>query len=257
MSGDSEGVEAARAAVAANSVWYHTIELAPGVVTPGYTDWRKVVERILPDDLSGKRCLDIGTFDGFWAFEMERRGAEVVAIDVEKIDDAEWPPHRREQLKREQDEAGVELGRGFEIASRALGSRVRRVICPYYELTAEAIGGPVDLIFSGAILLHLRDPVRGLERARAALAPAGVMRALEPISTRLTLLSRGRPAASFEPLTTPFNWWVPNLAGIDAWFQVAGFERAVRPTFVRPGGHPSMRERFAALTYRPAGEASR
>src|SRR5512142_3452399 len=33
--------------------------------------------------LEGKRCLDSGTADGFWAFEMERRGAaEVLATDV-------------------------------------------------------------------------------------------------------------------------------------------------------------------------------
>ena len=32
--------ETARRAVAANPVWYHAIELAPGVVTPGRADWR-------------------------------------------------------------------------------------------------------------------------------------------------------------------------------------------------------------------------
>ena len=42
-----------------------------------------------PQSLRGKRCLDVGTYDGFWAFEMERRGAaEVVAVDV--LDHARW-----------------------------------------------------------------------------------------------------------------------------------------------------------------------
>jgi tRNA (mo5U34)-methyltransferase len=61
--------------------WYHTLELAPGVVTPGMFDLRPYVSRYgLPERLDGKRVLDIGTWDGFWAFEMERRGAaEVVA----------------------------------------------------------------------------------------------------------------------------------------------------------------------------------
>src|SRR5207244_1994191 len=69
--------------------WYHTLELAPGVLTPGWFDLRDLARDIPWPDLTGKRCLDVGTFDGFWAFEMERRGAaEVVAIDV--LDPLRW-----------------------------------------------------------------------------------------------------------------------------------------------------------------------
>ena len=68
----------------------------------------------------------------------------------------------------------MELGRGFELAAGALGSAVERRLVSVYELSPEAIGGPVDLAFSGAIMLHLRDPVRALERiARRAAARAG------------------------------------------------------------------------------------
>src|SRR5438270_2000125 len=119
----------AREAVAANPVWYHTIELAPGVVTPGRIDHRGVVDRVLPADLSGKRALDVGTFDGFWAFELERRGAEVTAIDVDRVDSAEWPPLSRARLEREAQDWGLQLGRGFALAAAAIGSRVRRIEC--------------------------------------------------------------------------------------------------------------------------------
>jgi len=41
-----------------------------------------LAERLPWPDLRGARCLDIGTADGFWAFEMERRGAaDVLATD--------------------------------------------------------------------------------------------------------------------------------------------------------------------------------
>jgi hypothetical protein len=75
--------DAARARVAGLD-WWHTIEVAPGVVTPGGWDLRATAERLpWPPSLAGMRCLDIGTMDGFWAFELERRGAgEVVASDV-------------------------------------------------------------------------------------------------------------------------------------------------------------------------------
>src|SRR5215204_594601 len=73
--------------------WYHTLELAPGIVTPGWFDARGVVPQLpMPASLAGRRCLDVGTYDGFWAFEMERRGAEeVVAIDVVDSRRWEWP----------------------------------------------------------------------------------------------------------------------------------------------------------------------
>jgi hypothetical protein len=46
----------------------------------------------IPEDLSGKRCLDVATMDGFWAFEMERRGAaSVTALDLEDPDELDWP----------------------------------------------------------------------------------------------------------------------------------------------------------------------
>src|SRR5436190_360090 len=73
--------------------WYHTIELAPGLVTPAWFDTRKVLSELpFPTSLAGKRCLDVATFDGFWAFEMERRGAsETIGIDLLDPSEADWP----------------------------------------------------------------------------------------------------------------------------------------------------------------------
>src|SRR5439155_16266083 len=76
--------------------WYHTLELAPGVVTEGMFDHRPYVDRYrLPADLRGRRVLEVGTFDGFWAFELERRGARVTAIDVDRVEHYDWPPRLR------------------------------------------------------------------------------------------------------------------------------------------------------------------
>ena len=81
--------------------WYHTQELGPGVVTQGMFDLRPYVERYgIPADLTGLRALDVGTFEGFWAFELERRGAEVVAIDVDSIQDLDWPPRPAPRRRR-------------------------------------------------------------------------------------------------------------------------------------------------------------
>ena len=231
---EGDRADAARKAAGSNPVWYHTIELAPGVATPGQIDLREAAGRVLPDDLSGKRALDVGTFDGFWAFEMERRGAEVVAIDVDRIDAAEWPPLNRPKLEARAREWDVQLGRGFNIVSEFTGSSVKRVISPVYDVTAEVLGGPVDFAFSGDIMLHLRDPIRALQAIRGALAPGGQLLQFEPFSLPATLRAPRRPMAEFKPLVTDFDWWYPNLATLSAWPRAAGFADVRRTGVLRP-----------------------
>jgi tRNA (mo5U34)-methyltransferase len=239
-------------AIAANPGWYHTIELAPGVVTPGQIDLRETAGKVLPGDLSGKRALDVGTFDGFWAFEMERRGADVVAIDLPALEAAEWPTLNRARLEATAREWSLELGRGFRLASDALGSSVERVVCHVQELGRDRVGGPVDFVFSGAILLHLRDPVGALERIHSVLEPGGQLVIVEPFSPRTTIRSPRGPVAEFQPLTTPFNWWVANLAGLRAWLTAAGFEGIERLGFHRPPSVKQMRQWQVAYSARVA-----
>lgn len=230
------GTASLRDAVASNPGWYHTLELAPGVVTPGHVDLRGLPERVLPASLAGRRALDVGTFDGFWAFAMEERGADVVALDLPALDAAQWPPVHRARLERAMRERELELGRGFRIAAEALGSSVRRVESPVQDLDPEAIGGPVDFVFLGALLLHLRDPVGALERVRGVLAPGGRLVVLEPVVEVLCLLAPRRPLARFDVLHSDFNWWAANVACLEAWLRTAGFARTARGGLHRAAG---------------------
>lgn len=229
------GLAQLRTEVAANPAWYHTIELAPGIVTPGHIDLRPVADSTLPSKIApGTRALDVGTFDGFWSFELERRGADVTAIDIENFDAVEWPPLHRPMLEARAEELGTQLGRGFAIASKALNSKVAYVHCSVYELTPEAIGGPVDLAFLGSLLLHLRDPVRALESILGALRPGGELRLLEPIDVQATIRSPKRPMAAFAVPESEFNWWIPNVAALGAWMNAAGFVDVRRGGLKRP-----------------------
>src|SRR4030095_270786 len=73
--------EELRRRVAGHPFWYHHIELADGVVTPG-TNPLNEAAYMIPADLTGKRVLDVGAWDGYWTFAALKRGArEVVAID--------------------------------------------------------------------------------------------------------------------------------------------------------------------------------
>ena len=199
--------------------WYHTIELAPGVETAGWFDLRKVAARLPWPDLSGRRCLDVGTFDGFWAFEMERRGAaEVVAIDLLEPESWDWPAGSTEAVAEALNRR-KHGGSGFETARKALGSSVARHELSVYDLDPERLGR-FDFIYLGSLLLHLRDPVGALEHVRAACS--GELMLLDAFDPWLTVVSRA-PAAALDGLGRPW-WWRPSLRTLGRFVESAGFE---------------------------------
>jgi tRNA (mo5U34)-methyltransferase len=139
--------------------WYHTLELGPGLTTEGWFDLRPYVDRYgIPERLDGMRALEVGTWDGFWAFELERRGAEVVALDLDDERELDWPARRRPETFSDE-----KRGDGFRLAKEILGSRVERVVCSIYEALPEDLG-QFDLVFCGSVLIHLRDQLLALER---------------------------------------------------------------------------------------------
>ena len=233
--------------------WYHTLELSPGVVTPGWFDTRTVVPRLpIPASLEGMRCLDVGTFDGFWAFEMERRGGSVTAVDVLDPREWDWPVNSSaEALAAIGQRKGA--GTGFEIARDALGSRVERLACNVYDLDPERVG-EFDFVYLGSLLLHLRDPVRALERVRQVCR--GTALVVDAIDLRLTLVAPRTAVASLDGVGRPW-WWKPNVAGLVRMVEAAGFEPVARPCriYMPPGvgqGRPRPRDLLRHPRLEPA-----
>jgi tRNA (mo5U34)-methyltransferase len=224
-----------RAAIA-STLWYHTIELAPGVVTPGWFDLRPVVDRLPWPDVAGKRCLDVGTYDGFLAFEMERRGAaEVVAVDVDDHTQWDWPPRQRaEGAKRLAELAGPEKGVGFRVAAEALGSKVTRVGGSVYRLAELGIGS-FDVVVCGSLLLHLRDPIAALDSIRTVCE--GSFLSSEAIDLRLSLLHPKQPYARLDGTSELCQWWTPNRAGHAQMVRSGGFDVVQEgPAYADPYG---------------------
>lgn len=197
--------------------WYHTIDLGHGVVTPGFVDHREQLPYYaIPASLEGLRVLDVATFDGYWAFEFERRGAEVVAADIPRWSDVDVP---RLMLKYAK-EFGLDrpTGDGFKIADDALNSKVERVECSVYDLDPAKLG-TFDIVFISDLLVHFRDPQLALERAFSVCHGEVV------VADVYTPQLDGFGDLSLAQFTAPGEtWWLPNAEALRAMMVVAGFE---------------------------------
>ncbi|HVQ26745.1 MAG TPA: methyltransferase domain-containing protein [Planctomycetota bacterium] len=189
--------------------WYHRIPIRPGIVTPGVHDSAAMLASLeLPADCRGLRVLDLGTRDGFFAFELERRGAEVLAVDYMAAEET-----------------------GFQVVAELLGSKVRHLWANVYELSPERIGS-FDIVLFLGLLYHLPDPVRALTIARS-LCRSRMWLESHTIDNGVLLaegssapLRRLAPALADVPLMQfypgrslgddPTNYWGPNLACLHA-----------------------------------------
>ena len=225
-----------RAAVASNPFWYHTIEVAPGVTTPGWFDLWPIVDRLPWPDVRGKRCLDVGTADGFLAFELERRGAaEVVATDLSDHEMWDWPAHLRERgLEYLRTVAGPKKGKGLRIARELRGSSIELVEVSAYDLSPDSVG-EFDIVVCGSLLLHLRDPLRALSSIRSVCGERFM--STNQIDLALTAFGRRAPLARFHGITNECQWWVPNPLAHRQMLESIGFtiERETRPYCVPYG----------------------
>jgi tRNA (mo5U34)-methyltransferase len=200
--------------------WYHSIDLGHGVVTPGFVDHRDQLPYYgLPSSLAGKRILDVATFDGFWAFEFERRGADVVAADIPRWTDVDVPaillPHA--------DIIGLDrpTGSGFRLANEILQSRAQRVECSVYDLSPQT-AGMFDVVFISDLLVHLRDPQLALDRARS------VCRGEVIVADVYTPKLEGFGERALAWYTAPNEtWWLPNISTLKTMMRAAGFESIV------------------------------
>ncbi|MEJ7786771.1 MAG: methyltransferase domain-containing protein [Solirubrobacteraceae bacterium] len=229
--------------------WYHTIDLGNGLVTPGWFDTRPTVAKVpMPASLEGKRCLDVGTWDGFWAFEMEKRGADsVTAIDVQDQDRWDWPPIMRMRPRntgREVVAAFKEEGAAFNLAHEILQSKVKRLDQSVYDLSPEQ-NGTFDFVFLGSLLLHLRDPVAALAALRTVCSAEAVI--ADTIDLWPSLTRPRTPTARLDGVERPW-WWIPNRAGFHQMLRSAGFEILdTTPIYLLPRGSAHPRSPWRAV----------
>lgn len=223
--------QVARLALIARQTWWHTLDLGALGVTPGAWDIRHLPEQMpWPEIVAGRRCLDVGTRDGFWAFEMERRGAgEVLAIDIADEDgDRRW-----ERRLQGACPGAWRPGETFAVAAECLGSKARFQQLNVYDLAPERVG-TFDLVFAGYMLHQVRDPLRALAAMRSVCTGSVIV--LDAILFFRSLLSRA-PLAMVGARRDYDDWCYFNAAGLRRVVALAGFRVTADSGFVyyRPG----------------------
>jgi tRNA (mo5U34)-methyltransferase len=188
--------------------WWHSFELPDGNKIQGVNTLEGQKHRLgqfpIPQDLSGKRVLDIGAWDGWFSFEMERRGAEVVAVDV-------WDNPR------------------FRLMSQWLQSKVEYRVMDVYDISPSTMGR-FDIVLFLAVLYHLKHPLLALERV------CSVTQNLAAVDSFI-LKDEHRPGADVadRPVMEFYesdefggqtdNWVGPSLQALLALCRTAGFAR--------------------------------
>lgn len=177
---------------------YHMLRPLPGVVVKGEYDMASILPAYhLPDDLTGKTVLDVGTASGFFAMECARRGAHVTAVDLVLWDTHHW--------------AIAEL----------MQWDVTRVQMDIYDL--DSAFGKFDLVICGSLLLHLPDPV-------------GAIRCLHSVCGGRAIVSTSRPEQDVGTPTCEFVgesqengaywvYWNISMEALRRMLLAAGFDR--------------------------------
>jgi len=187
--------------------WYHSFELPDGTRIDGCMplEWERArwTRFPLPADLTGKRVLDIGAWDGWFSFEAERRGAAVTSVDV------------------------------FECANylnmhRRLGSRADYRNLDLYEIPTAGLGR-FEIVFFLGVLYHLKYPFLGLEIVCGLTTDVAIVESFVIDGPTWRGDRNDIPRLEFyetDELNGQFdNWFGPSVGALEALCRAAGFAR--------------------------------
>lgn len=227
--------------------WFHRFEVLPGIWSPGRitVDAKAALDHFgVPDDLGGKSVIDIGALDGAYSFEFERRGAFVLAVDIQDPDRT-----------------------GFSFTKGLRQSRVEYRVESVYSLAPDTFG-MFDIAWYFGVFYHLREPLIGFRNIHRALKADGVLffegaaldhawevdAGLKPYERHIEA-ARDLPLAYFSSgayAGDPSNWYIPTAACLREWLRASGFKDIkmnISPNASRAGGSAIKDDAFQDWEY--------
>ncbi|MDQ7835886.1 MAG: DUF1698 domain-containing protein [Humidesulfovibrio sp.] len=183
--------------------------LGPGQFTrstKGILTYQFLEQIRLPQDLTGKRVLDLASSDGFYTFECEARGA----AEVVSVEGPEW-----------KDGSGFKR---YDFAYKRYGSKARP-LAAYVEDLDPLVHGTFDLTLCLGLYYHLRDPFYCLRKlfdmTSGTLIVTGRTVRMAPYDP----IHPGQPASVMMLSDKSFGKWTANTHALIDMLKIAGFSR--------------------------------
>ena len=210
--------------------WYHSYYFDNGISHPGIFDIGRDIDNYsFPENLQGVSVLDVGPAGGWFSIYFAQQGADVVSYDVRGYCD--YDIYGRFQLpgietEKERPDFTVDgrpiyispAGEAFWLIKDLLGYDIDHYNGRVYDLHPDLFGGRTfDLVFVGAVLMHLRDPVRALQALRRICSNKIIVSMYCDPN-----LNPAEPSMALRNWTN-ILWWVPNQLCLEQWFKAAGF----------------------------------
>lgn len=214
--------------------FYHTVELPSVGLVEGKWDLRPGLDAYLSaTPFEGRRVLEVGTADGYLCFELEKRGAEVIAFDLAGGSAYDPLPLNDPGLSTVVDDMAARLQRmrnAYWLSHRLWRSRAK-VVYGHIARPPDTIG-QVDYCFMGNVLQHLESPLRALAQA-TRLARQGV---IITEANWTTAVDQDSPLMYFLPCLRGnkpleewcFSWWQLTPGLVSSWLDLLGFDTVER-----------------------------
>lgn len=235
-----QNAQAIQAKVKDVPFWWHRIQVAPGIVTPGQKSTDRAAWDVLRvPELHGKSLLDIGAWDGFYSFEAERRGARrVVALDhyAWRIDSQRmWNyyqeckqkavvPKQYDTLPGIWDPAGLPGKRGFDLAHELLGSNAESRVDDFMAMDLASLGA-FDVVLYLGVLYHMRNPVEALSRVSTVTRSVAIIETVAVVIPGYEHKALWEFYPSNELGGDVTNWWAPSEKSLLGLCYSAGFRK--------------------------------
>jgi SAM-dependent methyltransferase len=206
----------------ADCYFYHTMEL-PGYGVIEGRDWdlRAGVDEYLGKvAFSAQRVLEIGPASGFLTFEMEKRGADVISVEVTPEHSWDFVPYPTAKLQEVFGPRRIvmqQLKNSYWFSHAAHRSKAKVYYGDVYNLPAAL--REFDIAVMGSVLLHCRDPLRIVEQC-------GKMARLLVITDMFHPDLEGAPICRLAPTSQNFlwhTWWHFSTQFFTQFLAVMGF----------------------------------
>lgn len=184
--------------------WFHQFEFTNGCVAKGRDVSAAKLSALQLPALLGKTVADVGAYDGYFAFQVEKLGA----AHVTAMDHFVWVFD------------GSTARANFELMREAIGSDVKDITISVEETRRETVGTFDVTLFLG-VLYHAPNMIEYLRNMRA------ITREILVVETLVDLLDVPQPAAAYYPFGSMnndgSNCWGPNIACVFEMLSGVGF----------------------------------